>query len=242
MTENLKPDNPAAQSHEDRQHALDRKRYAVEKWTLFFLFLYVTIAGFQWCANKQAADAAKNAADTASKQLEITSSANLIPDIQYDSGRVRINLRNNGKFIASHIQGKLTIAWRSIPTNSIFGKERIVDFFFPNIEGLPANNPGSTGQPQQVSVPLDEIEMKPFLDGENAMVTDISYSYYNGFNTIPDRKCEGWIGFPEIKSRTETTGGQPSPVSCQELATVMVERQRAYQATKERFQKQNATH
>lgn len=69
MIEGLKSDDPPALSHEERQYALEQKRYKVEKFTLFFLFLYVTISAFLWCANKKATEAAKSAADTAAQSL-----------------------------------------------------------------------------------------------------------------------------------------------------------------------------
>jgi hypothetical protein len=58
MTENTKPEEPTAQSHQDRQHALDRKRYTVEKTTLFFLFVYVIFSGYQGCEMKKSVDIA----------------------------------------------------------------------------------------------------------------------------------------------------------------------------------------
>jgi hypothetical protein len=56
MSENGKPDNPVAQSHEDPQHSLDRKRYKVEIITALLLFLYVTIAAFQWCEMRRSTE------------------------------------------------------------------------------------------------------------------------------------------------------------------------------------------
>jgi hypothetical protein len=54
MTEGEIPTNASKQYHENRQHALDRKRYTVEKITLFFLFVYVSVAAFQGYQARQA--------------------------------------------------------------------------------------------------------------------------------------------------------------------------------------------
>jgi hypothetical protein len=61
MTEIPKPKETAIQSPEDRQHSLERKRFTVEKATLFFLFLYVTIAAFQWCEMRKSTNATTRA-------------------------------------------------------------------------------------------------------------------------------------------------------------------------------------
>src|ERR1700676_5339751 len=53
MTEGEMPTNASKQYHEDTQHALDRKRYTVEKIILFVFFVYVSVAAFQgWQARE----------------------------------------------------------------------------------------------------------------------------------------------------------------------------------------------
>lgn len=67
MTENPKPKETASESPEERQHRLELKRYRVEKWTLFFLFLYVTNAGYQGCEMKKSVDIAHDTFVAANK-------------------------------------------------------------------------------------------------------------------------------------------------------------------------------
>jgi hypothetical protein len=67
MTDNSKSNEPASESTEERQHRLELKRYKIEKWTLFFLFVYVSIAAYQGCQMKKSVDIAHNTFVAANK-------------------------------------------------------------------------------------------------------------------------------------------------------------------------------
>ncbi len=118
MTGNLKPGNPNTDTHDDRQHALDRKRYTVECVTLVVLFVYVTIGAFQWyemrkatIATEVAARATQDAAKTAADSLKLTyrpriTMTKIYPQENLDSGKLAIgfSVLNYGPITARNVK------------------------------------------------------------------------------------------------------------------------------------------
>jgi hypothetical protein len=118
MTENLRPGNPHRDTPDDRQHPLDRKRYTVERVTLVVLFVYVTIAAFQWyemrratIATEVAARATQDAAKTAADALRLTyrpriTVTKIYPQEKLDNGKLAIGLSvfNYGPITARNVR------------------------------------------------------------------------------------------------------------------------------------------
>src|SRR5438445_1788441 len=211
MTENEIPKNPAVQSPEDRQHALDRKRYTVEKITLFFLFLYVTIAGFQWCemrkatqATQIAAKAAKESADLTRKQMESVSAAVIeqrnggIPFVFFHPplSEVRFSLKNGGQVIAHDVRVRFIATVHNVSNPQ---SER------PLVSGdrtIPVMRPtrDDASTPPDLTFPFDTSasQIKNIVDrGEEFIVIDGTLSYDNGFaTTVTEPFCQAYLWTP----------------------------------------------
>src|SRR5271165_170604 len=140
----------------EKQEARDYKRFAVEIVTAVLLFVYTTVAIWQGCSNKKAADAAKSAANTAEKSVVWTEKSIKIdqrpwlqviqdiktptPDSPLCPFGATLKVTNTGKTPAMHVVSKTVV--RVVP-NGIYldfpYDERIVSWWswttgaiFPN--------------------------------------------------------------------------------------------------------------
>jgi hypothetical protein len=64
--------NKNREAREERKEQRDEKRFRVEKVTALLLAVYTIVNGGMWWATKKSADAAKYAAETTAKQLELS--------------------------------------------------------------------------------------------------------------------------------------------------------------------------
>ncbi len=189
MTENGKPDTPAAQSPEDYKHALDRKRYKVEIITALLLFLYVTIAAFQWREMRKSTENTIATLGEIQKQTTLmrqqlvgTVSAvvviNDFPGIestQTDNYGFNIGFRNDGHVVASKVDVALLLQREIVDGAKPIGEPWHCEF------NLPPILPTKVGEHQCFLKGLDKRSWQPIGKFKQTIAVDGSFSYWNGF-------------------------------------------------------------
>ncbi|MGB8592532.1 MAG: hypothetical protein WA755_05820 [Candidatus Acidiferrales bacterium] len=115
MTESNETQNSPNQSHQERQLQLDRKRFFVEIITLVVLFLYVTIAAFQWCAMRKANEITRESLKLNERLIKETFAAVIVAEIGFTSdGTVNVGFENRGKVSTSNA-ARYEITLESLP-------------------------------------------------------------------------------------------------------------------------------
>jgi hypothetical protein len=166
MTEDLKSEVPATNPPEDRQHTLELKRYKVERWTLFFLFLYVTVAIFQWCAMRETNRLTTFALKNTELKLRLerrpyVGIINTIPQQKLIAGKLYATARNYGatpaRAVYAHdiFKKEFTKEWRDDICRDF---EKSMDWATAG----PAIFQG-TEQPLEITIDLDTPSPTPYL-------------------------------------------------------------------------------
>ena len=145
------------------------------------------------------------------RQLEIQASAALhVQAPVFDLGRHQISMgiTNEGHFIGTGVNGLLIVSLRSIPDGRVIGESQSLKLQIPNILGMSDNPTTPTNnlfnlEAYYRSTPSEDLLL---ASGRTALVTDLLISYNNGFETVADRACYGYMSFRLVlrKSRTST--------------------------------------
>jgi hypothetical protein len=131
MTENLKPKETSPESPDERQHRLELKRYRVEKWTLFFLFVYVSVAAYQGCEMRESVRIAHDTFIAANKPSVGVNGISIVytgvgPQGQRIESKVPTQQTNNFSFQVEIKNFGQVSADDFLPTTKVFldGKEQ----------------------------------------------------------------------------------------------------------------------
>jgi hypothetical protein len=230
--------------HKATTDATDDKKYQfrtlfVAWFTFGALVIYAVISGWQLYemrkatrATQCAAEAAESAAETASKQLEIASGAVIrltrppfsftpnSPNSTSEPVVLWMNLSNIGHTTATHIHVHLEVSIISVPRGDKIDDSKMWDVEIPN---LLRQNPDNSNDPDtaynlKVGPPVAPSHNKPLHDGKEALKADIELHYFDGFQTVEESTCWGFVGTPSITIGRETVGGISDFLPCDQLS------------------------
>lgn len=176
---------------ERKQEHYQRRTFIVTVVGLGVLIIYTIFTGFQSCATKNAADAAKSAADTASKTLHISERAYLIlgpPIDDFPHKRINISIVNSGHIpsgpatlVIHEATFKIAdLSARFVPTNAVIEKHWRQNAY----ESVPTSPQSGLFQAE---VHLPAIIEGQLTSGKQGIIIAAIMSYNDGFPETPDQ-------------------------------------------------------
>jgi hypothetical protein len=181
---------------EKDEKARDKLRLGVEIAGLVFIIIYAGLTALMYCANKEAADAAKSAANTAKDALHISERAYVVtghPTIDTDTKIVTLPIINSGHIPSGNVNAIIHQAALSISTpdgspKRVFGTGACWKHF--EMESVP-----TVGQTMSFNLRVPSLSVADLGSGHQQIVIVGTIMYNDGFSDDPDQPslfCYGY--------------------------------------------------
>jgi len=190
---------PAKTRHEitckQEKTSLEKFKDWAEILGIVLLFVYTLYTIKMYRANRDAADAAKSAADTAKNSLVISQRAyltGLYPITDYDKKIISFQILNSGHIPSSRAQVVIyEVTWNPPkPTVGETGPEYVVERH-KQINNIPAVVPTSAGpSPISIAVIVPEMSKDRLLKGTQLILIVADIAYDAGFEEVKGQRSE----------------------------------------------------
>jgi hypothetical protein len=201
FTELQMPVSPpnAHKTKQSEKHWIDYAKFGLEVCGFIVLCVYAYFTIRIYCANKEAADAAKSAAQTASDGFALTKqitegTSEAVCEMSADcrdmtKGTCPVSFFNIGRVTAKSFRAHVEFSIRKLPSNIQIGKTQASDF--SQDELLPRANettllyaPGHGDIMREIDIPILRLHESAIDNGTEALMAKATITYDNGFGTV----------------------------------------------------------